>query len=265
MKKYKLLTQNGYPEYKFIKGNTYSGDFWYNNEGFRVEEMYSEYPGDWELVEEEFVLPEEIVGWKLKDEYLKYKDAAACVGNYNPIYDVQSEYIKDSDKNFDGKSIIPKLKQAGVLDLWFEPVYKKEETFCVGEWVTFYSEIDKCVYTDKIKEWTSHSYCKLENGLEPFKHLLRKATPEEIKAAQTPQITINGYVGEFFDDYVKFGCAYIDKVIILSIYNFFKELSRTEKASPASNKEIESVTIGKGTFTKEQIKQIAEFYLNKNK
>jgi len=29
----------------------------------------------------------------------------------------------------------------------------------------------KTFYTSKIRKWSSHSYCKLNNGLEPFKHL----------------------------------------------------------------------------------------------
>ena len=59
---------------------------------------------------------------------------------------------------------------------WYKPV----EKFKVGDWITFWSEIDKTFYTSKIREWSSHSYCKLNNGLEPFKHLLKKATSQEI-------------------------------------------------------------------------------------
>ena len=59
---------------------------------------------------------------------------------------------------------------------WYKPV----EKFKVGDWITFWSEIDKTFYTSKIRKWSSHSYCKLNNGLEPFKHLLKKATSQEI-------------------------------------------------------------------------------------
>jgi hypothetical protein len=73
---------------------------------------------------------------------------------------------------------------------FFEPVYENE--FKVGDWVTFWSEIDKKLYSSKIKEWTPHNYCKLENGLEPFKHLIKKATPEEIEKATEKVISMNG-------------------------------------------------------------------------
>jgi hypothetical protein len=71
---------------------------------------------------------------------------------------------------------------------WFKPVY--EEEYKVGDFVSFYTN-DKQIYTSKIKEWTSSSYCKLENGLEPFKHLIRKATPEEIQNATERYVTLS--------------------------------------------------------------------------
>lgn len=77
---------------------------------------------------------------------------------------------------------------------------------------------------------------------------------EPIYEKAYPEITINGYKGEFFDWGVKFGCAEIGAGI-------FRELYRLK--SGYSNKEIESVTIGRGVFTKDQIKKIAEYYLNK--
>lgn len=71
---------------------------------------------------------------------------------------------------------IPMTDWTWYQNKWYKPV----EQFKVGDWITFYSEVDKTFYTSKIKEWTSHSYCKLNNGLEPFKHLLKKATSQEI-------------------------------------------------------------------------------------
>ena len=70
-----------------------------------------------------------------------------------------------------------------------------------------------------------------------------------------PQITINGYTGEFFDDYVRFGCAQIDREVFIDLFSC-KEYCNT-------NRDIESVTIGKGTFSKKQIKEIALYYLEK--
>ena len=81
-------------------------------------------------------------------------------------------------------------------------------------------------------------------------------TWEPVYKQKEPQITINGYKGEFFEEYVKFGCAKISKYV-------FIQLSSINKDFVENNREIESVTIGKGTFSKEQIKQIAEYYKNK--
>ena len=77
-----------------------------------------------------------------------------------------------------------------------------------------------------------------------------------------PQIEINGYKGEFFDNYVKFGCAVISKQLFIDLYSDCF-VGNSKGTYDCSNKEIESVTIGKGTFTKDQIKSIADYYLNK--
>jgi len=69
-----------------------------------------------------------------------------------------------------------------------------------------------------------------------------------------PEININDYTGEFFDNYVKFGCAEIASKIFISL---------NELSSQYSNRTIQSVTIGKGTFSKEQIAEIAKYYLTK--
>lgn len=75
-----------------------------------------------------------------------------------------------------------------------------------------------------------------------------------------PQITINGHVGVFYDNYVQFGCVKISKTL-------FKDLYQSRALCDIhdfGNKEITAVTIGKGTFTKEQIEEIARHYASKN-
>ena len=71
----------------------------------------------------------------------------------------------------------------------------------------------------------------------------------------TPEIFINAYKGEFFPNYVKFGCAQIDK-------DLFKELVLNGYLDRwgNSNRSIESITIGKGIFSKSQIEQIVDYY-----
>lgn len=79
-----------------------------------------------------------------------------------------------------------------------------------------------------------------------------------------PQIAINGYKGEFFNDYVKFGCAEISKQVFIDLYQLNQSIRNGDMAiGRDSNREIVSATIGKGTFSKEQIKEIAEYYLQK--
>ena len=66
-------------------------------------------------------MEKEIIGYKFKEQYLKYQVYAAQIGNYNTHYDVQQYYLKEKD-NILGNGI-GLLKEAGVFNLWFEPVY----------------------------------------------------------------------------------------------------------------------------------------------
>lgn len=68
----------------------------------------------------------------------------------------------------------------------------------------------------------------------------------------TPSIQINGYKGEFFEDYVKFGCAEIDKDIFIKL----SELTIHGKG----NRKLQSVTIGYGTFNLTEINEIANHF-----
>jgi hypothetical protein len=70
-----------------------------------------------------------------------------------------------------------------------------------------------------------------------------------------PDITINGYKGEFFPDYVKFGCASIEKEMILSIWNLMSA------EVPDGFKKLKKVYIGEGRFDVNEIKIIAEHFL----
>lgn len=128
----------------------------------------------------ELNLEKEIIGYKLiKPEY---SEPASMIvfGNEAGILYMEA----------DRKSYVDKLKKAGVLDLWFEPVYKKEEFFKKGDWVSF-EGISGKIITTQVKDWTSLSYYKLKNGLEPPKHLIRKATPEEIKNATEVSLVLS--------------------------------------------------------------------------
>lgn len=59
---------------------------------------------------------------------------------------------------------------------WYKPVPKFKE----GDWVIFWSEAAQENHISRIKEWRSSNWCRLESGAEPFKHLLRKASHNDI-------------------------------------------------------------------------------------
>lgn len=163
------------------------------------------------------------------------------------------------------------LKQAGVLDIWFEPVYDIE--FKTGDWVIGWHCKGTNEKYDKIA-WQVGIIFQTIDGhyVRPKKNLnnstgledIRKATPEEIENATIPNIIINGYKAEFFDTYVKFGCAEFDKYEFVLAQQFINKVKDSkEYASSKTNREVQSVTIGAGRFSKEVIKQIVDYYKNR--
>jgi hypothetical protein len=79
----------------------------------------------------EEVMDREIVGWKLKEDCGQYKQAVLSmleVDEFNPIYDNCDLTVQWS---------IGIVKKAGVLELWFEPVYKEKTLQFGGYDVTF--------------------------------------------------------------------------------------------------------------------------------
>ena len=175
--------------------------------------------------------------------------------------------FKDSDGNTyrpKGQGPLHALPKE-IVETW-EPVYKEE--FKVGDWIPITGNVNRGwlvetrIRTFKItREKTQYSggrYFGISGAGYKNSGLYteaRLATPEEIESTKTPYIVINTYEGEFFDDYVTFGCAEISKEVFIDLF--------TCKEYPNTNRDVESVTIGKGTFTKDQIEQIAEYYLNK--
>lgn len=151
-------------------------------------------------------MEKKIIGYKLiKPEYEKAAIEIIQVKAIDNSFEKWQEILYLRGYNFTANSRHKYwLEEAGVLDLWFEPVYEEH-----------------------------------------------------------PDITINGYKAEFFDDYVKFGCAEFDKHEFIFAQEFIqKVLDSKNYGSSKTNREVESITIGKGTFRKEQIKQIAEYYEN---
>ncbi len=94
---------------------------------------------------------------------------------------------------------ISKLEKAGVLDLWFEPVYKEVEEFKVGDWVKMVNinNPDGGTYTGvighvgRITEINSEGWIRLHPtcaGSTWKKENFVKATPEEIEASKNPTL-----------------------------------------------------------------------------
>lgn len=191
----------------------------------------------------------------MEKEILEYKlKFAEYIKDANTITGTSTDYTKNG---FIPDSVAyKKLKEAGVLDLWFEKVYKEE--FKVGDWVKLKSNAGGWGAPQEISN-TNVKITKIDlrqrsehsgtiffdfNGKEKttvIDKIERLSTPEEIKAAQIQLPTINGYQGSYENGIIKYGCAeFLDSFFI--------------------NLELSSGV----KITKEQIKQIVK-YINNNK
>lgn len=173
-------------------------------------------------------MEKEIIGYKLiKPEYVQ----AACK---------IEGYISMGESIIDGKDILfndpytksrkegfEKLKKAGVLDLWFEAVYKEEVKFQENEWLYWTSSHnrDKVILRFKgyqnsrfsnrtmisTKEYYYISNDKLQTEGESDNYCytddVTKATPEQIKEILTIVAKHKGFV-----EGVKFRSAYSDYI-----------------------------------------------------
>ena len=117
------------------------------------------------------------------------------------------------------------LKEAGVLDLWFEPVY--EEGFKVGDWVVVLPEDN---YYKKANQDKAQEIIKIDEG-NPSKYFLtffnddqniytkiRKATAKETKEIRNAPL-IGCQRPGYKRGYVRFGCRVIPNYFITLLYN----------------------------------------------
>lgn len=193
------------------------------------------------VLKENNIENKKIIEYRVKSEFSKLSKV---------LFEQCNQDSKGGHGRFDVDSNVKDFyEKAGVLDIWFEPVY--EEEFKVGDWVTFWSEIDKKLYSSKIKEWTPHNYCKLENGLEPFKHLIKKATPEEIeKASKTIVKMYSSNKGEFEIEVVNEKAYYrpenkhLPKEWIRDIINSYGNILIQKNVINPYNVEISSINVG---------------------
>jgi hypothetical protein len=157
-------------------------------------------------------MEKKLIGYKLIKP--KYK---AAVANICDVISFDFDRFSKDLSKFDLG--LKSLKDAEVLDLWFEPVYEEVPKFKVGDWVTIIpgtkSNFHKGKNTFKIGfvyEETFICENSFDDGNGVFFGRFRLATPEEIKAAQIPNITINGYKAKFISNpkKVQFGCQELD-------------------------------------------------------
>jgi hypothetical protein len=157
-------------------------------------------------------MEKKIIGYKLKDDckqYIPALDAISCYfsnGAQDRVLGITSAFVSD-------------YRNAGVLDLWFEPVY--EEIFKVGDIVVILDcDVKDEIGTEPItgtilslnadsdfpilvKEgYTRTQYEKI------YCNKVRLATPEEIAAAQTKVIYLRCEGGNFEIEVSKKGIYY---------------------------------------------------------
>lgn len=205
------------------------------------------------VLKKEDIEEKEIIGYEAPMDLF---DGKVKKGDIFKLF--QTQYRAKSNGEFVG-GFLPKE----IVETW-APVYK-EEDFKVGDWVyvinggngamganTFIGKICtqktalELIYGGEINYVTAPIY--VENNSSSWGlcdgYQLRKATPEEIKAAQIPKIEINGYRAQFFSDYVKFGCQKYSSEFVIQLNDCLQ-------------------VNGFKMDHKDSIKQIAEYYLNK--
>jgi hypothetical protein len=144
-------------------------------------------------------MEKKIIGYKLTKP--QYNDSAIRIAN---LGNRDWEGLIDGrfqETVFNYEENLNLLKEAGVLDLWFEPIYE-EEKFKVGDYIYYnYGNVNrtggvicKIISLENNKVATNiHYNLTSVNELQSGKNSehIRKATEEEIKKAQI--IEIGGY------------------------------------------------------------------------
>ena len=205
-----------------------------------------------------------IIGYKLiKPEY---KDAALKIGDstgFNTDNNNTQSYLKEDVLLSYASRSIRNLKEAGVLDLWFEPVY--EEEYKVGDWVfgeilgtSLYNyeknpvkilEIGGGYFRYDLDSVYSTSFSKGEiSSRYELKQITKKATSDEIKQAQKTIVNMHSSnKGEFEIEVVDGKAWYrkedkeLPKKWIKDIINIFGEQGGINYPYKI---EVESVRVG---------------------
>lgn len=138
-------------------------------------------------------IEKEIVGYMLDTDSPRIKRAADIIANSG---EMNENFYIPLPSNY----AVPRLQEAGVLDLWFKPVYGQEK-YEVGDTVItdgYHDEYDGKPL--EILEINSNGYCifNKKTGCNfPIGRIVRRATREEIEASQTKVITLRCEGGTF--------------------------------------------------------------------
>lgn len=121
---------------------------------------------------------------KLNKEKLYCKNSIKTEYSWFPKYGYITHEEPQEQKNFATHTCIYGLEETTVQEiLGYDPFVKEVIKEVIPEYVEHYGIIHK------VKEWSPHSYCKLENGKEPFKHLVKPSTKEAFDAQNQPKYT----------------------------------------------------------------------------
>lgn len=169
-----------------------------------------------------------LLGYKLKDKQYEKAVMSICnVPSWSSCMSCPSVDFQPYSYNYTA------LKNAGVLDLWFEAIY--DNVYKPGDWIVIEDRNDlqngclgigEGIYqvVDKVS-----SYGLMENkeGINVITNgncvwringKIRKATAEEIRNAQP--IIIMGYIAKFSGDNVSFGCQTYSKRFAKELVEF---------------------------------------------
>ena len=140
-------------------------------------------------------MEKKLIGYKLiKPEMLQ---AASIIIYGNPAGSTQLRTILTQE------DYIAKLRKAGVLDLWFEPVYEEEVKFKVGDWVLLggnangwgsspHSVNNKILQITKIDledQFNVGGIYYFGKEMTVGKEIIRKATPAEVLDFKVKEFT----------------------------------------------------------------------------
>ena len=176
-------------------------------------------------------MEKQIIGYKLKKDCQQYLDAAEAIaaakdlGVTFKIGDNLEYYLQKSKWGNYKK----RLEEAGILDLWFEPVYEEVYKYKVGDWVVVLPEDP---YYHNCEQGCAQQIADIDFNRDlPYRlkfsnkslneySKIRLATPEEIKKATTKEFPIGKYTAVVKDGKIIIGGK--GRISVEAFNNFYE-------------------------------------------